>query len=165
MRYLVFILLAIMPGCWQSSTREQTVSIETRQGIEAGQPTSLVVKKQETSEAEARAGVDVAQAVQAAVAGLRGDILGALDKMKPQPISFAPVESKLDALTAAMTKPGEPVFPTGEVAAGVAGLAAAVMAYLAKKETKAEKEGHADTQEQLKQALAALPPEEAKKLL
>lgn len=157
--------LIMLTGCVGSNTREQSVSVETRQGIEAGQPTQMVIKRQESTEAESKAGVDVATAVTAAMAGFRGDLLGAMDKLKPQPINFSPMESKLDALTAAMTKPGEPVFPTGEVAGGGVAIAAALAAYLKSREAKQAREGHAGAQEQLKQALAALPPEEAKKLL
>jgi hypothetical protein len=155
----------LLCGCLNSNRQEQTVSVETKQGIEAGQPTNVVIRRQEKTEAQAQAGVDVAAAVQASLATMRGDFLGAIDKLKPQPVNFSPLETKLDSITASLTKPGDPVFPTGELVGGGAAAIAALMAFLKHREAKAARSESDEAYEVRAKALAALTPEEAKKLL
>jgi hypothetical protein len=162
---IVAACLVSLAGCFSSNTREQTVSVETRQGIEQGQPTNVVVKRQESTDAESKAGVDVAAVVTGAIAAMQGNLLGAIDKMKPQPVSFTPLEDKFDALTKLMTKPEDPVFPTGEVVGGGASVLLALMAYLKHKEAKAARNEADESYSVKERALAALSPEEAKKLL
>jgi PBP1b-binding outer membrane lipoprotein LpoB len=165
MRLIFITCILVLTGCVGSNRQEQSVSVETKQGIEAGQPTNLVIRRQERTDEQAQTGVDVGAVVQAAMAGFKGDILGALDKMKPQPVNMSPLESKLDAITAAMTKPGDPVFPTGEVVGGSAAALAALLAFLKHREAAKAREREDDAWEAKAKALAALPPEEAKKLL
>jgi hypothetical protein len=164
MRVIFLLAMAfILGGCFTSNRQESIATVETRQGVEGGQPTNIVIKRQERTDSQAQSGVDVGAAVQAAMAGFRGDFLGALDKLKPP--SFSPLESKLDSITASLTKPGETPFPTGEIAGGAAAAVAALLALLKHREANTARRESDEAWSVKERALAALPPEEAKKLL
>lgn len=154
-------LLFTLTGCWTAQRAES--SVEVRRGIEAGQPTNLIIRR--TEEEKETAGADVGALVQASLSGLRGDLLGALDKMKPQPVSLDPLTAKLDAITATLTKPDEAPFPTGELAGGAAAAGAALLAWLKHREAARSKADAEDAWEAKAKALAALPPEQARELL
>lgn len=117
MRLIFFIALLPLTGCWTENTREQTrsVEIETQDGVVAGQPTKLRIKRehQETTEAKASSGID-AETYQAGLAALANTLTGnytaALDKVvtavaaKPAESGFgSAVEIGLGTLATALT--------------------------------------------------------------
>ena len=82
--------LVVMALCGCAGTREEkTVSVERRQGTEAGKPTSLTITRQEQTQSEVKAGIDpqaiaaVQEAVKAAVPG--ADAIAALIPKPPDP--------------------------------------------------------------------------------
>ena len=148
MRYLVVLIACLLTGCFESRSNAQTQSVETRQGIEGGNPVNVVIRRQEVAQSESTAGVDVQAAITAAVSGLRGDVLGAIDK-----------------LHAKASEPKESPFPTAELATGAAGAVAALMAFLKHKEAAAAKRDADEAWDKHTKAVAKLPPEEAEKIL
>lgn len=88
---LAAVAIMALSGC--AGTREEkTVSVEKRQGTEAGKVTNLVITKQEQTQSEVKAGVDpqmiaslVQDAVKAAVPGA-----DAIAAMIPKPPPVAP---------------------------------------------------------------------------
>lgn len=72
-----WLLLAVLllPGCWRSETRSQTVIT----GMYDGKPVALRARTEGTSDA----GVDMPALVSAVAAGVRGDLQGVLASMAP----------------------------------------------------------------------------------
>lgn len=160
MKYaMILVALLSLSGCWESRSNAQTQSIETRQGVEAGQPVNVVIRRQELAQTEATAGVDVQAAISAAMNTLRGDVIGALDKLKAQ--SLDGMNAKLEAMDAK----GGAAFPTTELATGAAGAVAALMALLKHREAAAAKKDADEAWDKHTKAVAKLPPEEAEKVL
>ena len=99
MKLIFLIALLPLTGCWTENTREQTRSmeIETQDGIVAGQPTKLRIKRehQETTEAKATSGID-AETYQAGLAALTNTLTGnyaaAMDRVVAA-VSAKPVDS------------------------------------------------------------------------
>lgn len=88
MRDLLIIAMACMlVGCADFNRQEQTATTRTveRVGIEQGQPTQITETTTErtASESQAQAGVDVGKAITSAMAALRGDLITAIQAMKP----------------------------------------------------------------------------------
>lgn len=97
---LILALLPLLPGCFRTESRSQTVI----SGSYDGKPLLLRARTDGSSDA----GVDMAAVVQAVSAGLRGDIQGILSSVAPQ-------------------KPPERDW-TNEIALGVAGLSTTAIA-------------------------------------
>jgi hypothetical protein len=88
----LIIAALVLPGCWESQRQEQVVSVEKRQGTEAGKPTNLVITRQEQTQAEVKAGVDpqmiaiIQEAVKATVPG--ADAIAAMIPKPAPPTPF-----------------------------------------------------------------------------
>ena len=137
------LLTLALAGCFSSRSEGQY----RVQGNVAGQPVTLVASSAE----EASSGVDVGAAIAAAMAGVRGDLLGAVERMRPAPIDFAPLTQRLDAIKPApvdlspilselsqQRKNQEGKFPLTETASTAA---AVLLAYLAAKKREQTKRG------------------------
>jgi hypothetical protein len=117
-------------------------------GIDRGQPTQMTTTTTErtASESQAQAGVDVGKAIAAGMAALRGDMITAIQAMKPAPVDFAPV---IQAIAA--SKPAGGIDGT----TGGLGGAAAGLGLLALREFMAKRKADADAEEGWRKAQEA----------
>jgi hypothetical protein len=103
-------------------------------GMQGGLPVQISETITRKTSSEAQAGPDVAKAVAAAMAGFKGDIIGAMQGLKPQPIDIAPLISAVS--TAA--KPGG--MDAGSITAVAGAGIIALQQYLAKRKADADAE-------------------------
>lgn len=109
MKYIVMCFVILMSGCWSGTRQEQTrhVEVERHDGIVAGQPTKLVIRKEssETTEEKTKSGVDpeaINAAVSSAVSAAMGNYQGSISKLT-EAFSSKPAGSSTSDLIAAGT--------------------------------------------------------------
>lgn len=131
---LACFLALLLTGCASQARQTGTVQrVTERVGVEAGQPVQITetTTERSTAEVQANAGPDVAKVVGAAMAGFKGDILGALQSLKP----------------------AEPA-PSGGIDMGTGGAigTAVTMGALALRELLARKQAQKDAEDEYKRA-------------
>jgi hypothetical protein len=156
MRYFSLVLVIMLYGCAafrQEAMQEQRETV----GIQAGQPTQLTETITRHTSTEAQAGPDVAKALSATMAAFQGNLLGAIDKLKPQPVDIGPLVSAVSNAA----KPGG--MDTGSIAAVAGAGLLAFQQYMAKRKSDADAdEGWRKAQEAQAREVALarqLPPE------
>ena len=164
-RISLLLALIVLCGCTGTTREAQTATIrqETKQGTENGQPvnTITVIREQVQEQSEAKTNVDVSASIQAALAGLRGDIPGLIRAALPEvkPVDFSPVFARMDA-----AKPSGIDWPT-IVGGGTAALLGGGFGVMKHQEAKRQRADANEAWTQNQKALAMLPPEQAAKVL
>lgn len=105
MRLLIIPAALIMAGCLNSNRQENVQLTRTteRVGIEQGQQTQIseTVVERSTTDEKTQSGIDVGKIVAMAVAAAKGDIISAIQEMRPtEPKSSGGIDGATGGLAA-----------------------------------------------------------------
>jgi hypothetical protein len=147
----VVAVLALLCGCFRSEQQTQTQGV--LRGTLNGQPVELKVVL--GTDTQTATGVDLIAALQSTMQAVRGDLLGAVDRLKPPPLPamLQDPDRLIAAIGAGVPKPD--TLPTGTALGGAgAALAWAIAQTLAARHHKR------DADEGWQRALNTTPPAE-----